>query len=134
MRIFIIIILVLSLTVLFSIQSQKSKCLPVAEQLIQIKIQELKNLGFATLLSKLDTGYEYDDKTIDNVTYEFRYLVKLPNENELDGQVSNIASRMANKDGIIHTIEVSGQVNCIEILPFVGLKTGPKFNILVTDQ
>jgi len=97
---------------LVAVKMQESQRVPVAQELIRQKMTELKSAGFYKLSEKTGKGYERQNIVKDGVTYYLSYTVL----------------RSANTD---KELKVIGKVDCITLLPFFDIRTGPTFELTV---
>jgi hypothetical protein len=112
MKYIAITIIVLFIVWLAAVKMQENQRVPVAQELIRQKMTELKSAGFYKLSEKTGKGSERQNIVKDGVTYYLSFTVQ----------------RSANTD---KELKVIGRVDCITLLPFWNLRTGPTFELTV---
>ena len=112
MKIIAITIIALFIVWVVAVKMQENQRVPVAQELIRQKMTELKSAGFYKLSEKIGKGSERQNIIRDGVTYYLSFTVV----------------RSANTD---KELKVIGKVDCITLLPFGNLRTGPTFELTV---
>jgi hypothetical protein len=117
------------------IKVQEFQRTPVAHQIIDERIQELKNKGFDNLVSLIGKGYIQETIVRNGVSYYLGYLVSKPDT--IKGMHTNESKEVVSalRPGeVVNEVEVLGYVDCITIIPFVYFKMGPSFGVVINKN
>jgi len=128
----ILIVIIIVVIWIEGIRVQSSKRVPIANQLIEEKINALKSMEFNKLLGMIGKGYFHENIEKNGVKYYMGYLVQKPgivtgmHSEKSKEVISGVAS-----DEKIDEVEMVGYVDCITIIPIIYFKSGPSFRVVV---
>ena len=128
MKIIIIVIVLIAIAWFIAIKIQEAQRIPVANKLINEKLDELESKEFDELVKLIGKGYAQENKVVKGITYYMGYIISKPNT--VSGIHTSNGAKTTTEikpDEIINKIEIVGYVDCITIIPFIYLKVGPSF-------
>jgi hypothetical protein len=135
MKMFIIAIVIIGVLWFIAIKIQGFQRVPIAHKIIDEKIQELKNKGFDNLVQLIGKGYAQETIVRDGIGYYLGYVVSKPRA--IGGMHTNVSKEVVAelKPGeTISEVEITGYVDCITIVPFIYLKMGPSFGVVINKN
>lgn len=117
------------------IKVQEFQRVPVANRIIEETKQELKNKGFDYLVGLIGKGYIQETITRGGTDYDRGYVVSKvgairgPHTKDSQEVLATLKPGEA-----INEVEVLGYVDCVTVIPVVGLKMGPSFEFTVNKN
>lgn len=135
MKTIFVIIVVLGALWIGSIKFQEKTRVPVAMQLIDKKIAELKVMGFDKLVKEAGTGFIDENIAIKGINYHLRYAVtKMGSFSDLRKVKEEELKSEIQPGETINAIDILGYVDCMTVIPFSNFKMGPSFILTMQKE